>query len=352
MTIDEAALNEFVGRFASDLAATLHAATVALGDKLGLYRALADGGPQTPGELAERTGHPERYLREWLSAQAASSYCHYDPATGRFHLDEVQAACLADDSAPTFLAGGMLVATSIAKDEERITEAFRTGSGVPWGDHHRDLFDGTLRFFRPGYVANLVDSWLPALDGVVDRLQAGARVADIGCGYGASTIIMAEAYPASTFAGFDPHGPSIEAARKAAADIGVADRVHFEVASAQDFPGSGYDLACIFDALHDMGDPVGAARHIRETLSPDGTWLLVEPQAGDHLEDNLSLIGRIFYSASTFICVPNACAEDGGWALGAQASDAQLRDVMTRAGFTRFRRATQTPFNRVLEVRP
>ena len=352
MSIDETQLNEFVGRFAGDLGATMHAATVALGDKLGLYRALADGGAQTPAQLAERTGYPVRYLREWLGAQAASGYCHYDPDTGRFHLDEVQTACLADDSGPYFLAGGMLVATSLAKDEERIAEAFRTGAGVAWDDHHHDLFDGTVRFFRPGYVANLVPSWLPALDGAVAKLERGTKVADVGCGYGASTIIMAQAYPASTFVGYDSHQPSIEAARKAAARAGVNDRVTFEVATAQDFPGTGYDLACIFDALHDMGDPVAAARHIREALTPDGIWLLVEPQAGDQLEDNINPVGRIFYAASTFICVPNARAQDGAWALGAQAGEAQLRQVVTQAGFTRFRRATETPFNLVLEARP
>lgn len=352
MAIDETQLNQFVGRFAGDLGATLHAATVALGDKLGLYRALADGGAQTSAELGERTGYPERYLREWLGAQAASGYCHYDPDTGRFHLDDVQTACLADDSGPYFLAGGMLVATSLAKDEERITEAFRTDTGVPWDDHHHDLFDGTVRFFRPGYVANLVPNWLPALDGVVAKLEAGAKVADIGCGYGASTIIMAEAYPESTFIGYDSHKPSVEAARKAAAQAGVGDRVTFEVATAADFPGTGYDLACMFDALHDMGDPVAAARHIRDALASDGTLLLVEPNAGDQVADNLNPVGRIFYAASTFICVPNARSQDGGWILGAQAGEAQLGEVATQAGFTRFRRATETPFNLVLEARP
>lgn len=352
MTIDEQQLTAFVEAFVADLGATMHAATVALGDELGLYKALAEGGAQTPDELAERTGYPERHLREWLSAQAASSYCHYDPETGRFHLDEVQQACLADESSPAFVAGGMRVATSLMKDEERVAEAFRAGTGLSWGDHHHDLFDGTERFFRPGYVANLVPAWLPALDGVVERLEAGARVADVGCGHGASTIIMAGAYPTSTFVGFDFHRPSIEAARKAAAAAGVADRVRFEVASAQDFPGTGYDLVCTFDALHDMGDPVAAARHIRQVLVADGTWLLVEPQAGARLEDNLHAVGRVFYSASTFICVPNALSQDGGWALGAQASEPQLRDVVTQAGFRRLERATETPFNRVIAVRP
>ncbi len=352
MAIDQAKLEEFVGRFAADLGATLHAATVVLGDKLGLYRALAAGGPQTPTEVAERAGCEERYVREWLNAQAASGYCQYDPATRRYHLDEVQAACLADDNSPTFLAGGMLVASSVHKDEERVREAFESGAGVGWHEHHHDLFHGTDRFFRPGYVANLVTSWIPALDGVDAKLRAGARVADLGCGYGSSTILMAQEYRASIFAGSDYHAASIEAARKAAAEACVADRVSFEVASAQDFGGGGYDLVCIFDALHDMGDPLGAARHISERLAPDGTWLLVEPNAGDGVEDNLNPVGRIFYSASTFLCVPNARSQDGGWALGAQAGEAALRAVATEAGFTRFRRAAETPFNIVLEARP
>lgn len=350
-TLDQSELDEFVGRFASDLGATLHAATVVLGDKLGLYRALAAGGPQTAADLAERTGRAERYLREWLNAQAASGYCHYDPDTDRYHLDDVQTACLADDTSPTFLAGGMLVASSLHKDEDHIRQAFETGDGVAWHEHHHDLFHGTDRFFRPGYVANLVANWIPALDGVEDKLRSGARVADLGCGYGSSTILMAEAYPASTFVGSDYHAPSIDAARKAAAEAGVSDRVSFEVATAQDFSGDSYDLVCIFDALHDMGDPLGAARHIRETLTPDGTWLLVEPNAGDGVQDNLNLVGRIFYAASTFICVPNARSQNGGWALGAQAGETKLRELVTEAGFSRFRRAADTPFNIVLEAR-
>lgn len=345
-------LEAFVGRFATDLGAVLHAATVVVGDKLGLYRALADHGPATPAELAKATGCDERYLREWLSAQAASDYAKYDPATGRFHLDPAQATCLADPAHPAFVVGGMSVATSVHKDEEMVRSAFTTGHGVGWHEHHNDLFTGTERFFRPGYVANLVSSWIPALDGVEAKLQAGASVADVGCGHGASSLLLAEAYPNSTIVGFDYHEPSIDVARKRAAEAGLSDRVRFEVASASDFPGTGYDLVCIFDALHDMGDPVAAATHIRSALGEDGTWLLVEPSAGDQLEDNLHLVGRIFYSASTMICTPASRSQVGAACLGAQAGDARLREVAEAAGFSRFRRAAETPFNAVLEVRP
>lgn len=352
MTIDQADLDAFVGRFVGDLAAVAHAATVVVGDKLGLYEALADHGPVTPAELAAATGCDERYLREWLSAQAASEYAHYDPATGRFHLDEVQAACLADSTHPGFLAGGMTVVSSMHKDEEAVRSAFTTGQGLGWHEHHHDLFVGTERFFRPGYVANLVTEWIPALDGVDAKLEAGGTVADVGCGHGVSTLLLAEAYPNSTVIGFDYHPASIDVARKRAADAGLGDRVRFEVAAADEFPGTGYDLVCIFDALHDMGDPTAAARHIRSALADDGTWLLVEPSAGDRVEDNLHLVGRIFYSASTMICTPASKAQPGAACLGAQAGDARLREVTAAGGFTRFRRATETPFNAVLEVRP
>jgi SAM-dependent methyltransferase len=352
MTIDQADLDAFVGRFVGDLAAVAHAATVVVGDKLGLYEALADHGPATPAELAAATGCDERYLREWLSAQAASEYAHYDPATGRFHLDEVQTACLADASHPGFLAGGMTVVSSMHKDEESVRSAFTTGHGLGWHEHHHDLFVGTERFFRPGYVANLVTEWIPALDGVAAKLEAGATVADVGCGHGVSTLLLAEAYPNSTVVGFDYHPASIDVARKRAAEAGLGDRVRFEVAAADAFPGAGYDLVCIFDALHDMGDPTAAARHIRSALADDGTWLLVEPSAGDRLEDNLHLVGRIFYSASTMICTPASKAQPGAACLGAQAGDARLQEVVAAGGFTRFRRATETPFNAVLEVRP
>jgi len=348
----EAEIAAFVGRFATDLGAVLHAATVVVGDKLGLYRALADHGPATPAELADATGCDERYLREWLSAQAASEYATYDPSTGRFHLEPAQAACLADPAHPAFVVGGMTLASSVHKDEEAVRSAFTTGRGVGWHEHHHDLFAGTERFFRPGYVANLASAWIPALEGVEAKLQAGARVADVGCGHGASTILLAEAYPNSTIVGFDYHEGSIDVARKRAAEAGLSDRVTFEVASGSDFPGSDYDLVCIFDALHDMGDPVAASAHIRSALAADGTWLLVEPSAGDRLEDNLHLVGRVFYSASTMICTPASRSQAGAACLGAQAGDARLREIVEAGGFTRFRRAAETPFNAVLEVRP
>jgi SAM-dependent methyltransferase len=347
-------LDAFVGRFATDLGAVLHGATVAIGDKLGLYRALAERGPSTAAELAAATGCDERYLQEWLSAQAAAEYACYDAATGRFHLDAAQAACLADDSLPTFMAGGMAVASSLHRDQDAVAEAFRTGDGVGWHQHHHDLFLGTERFFRPGYAANLTTSWIPAVDGLEGRLRAGATVADVGCGHGASTILLAEAYPASTFVGFDYHPASIDTARKRAAEAGVADRVRFEVASAADFTGGPYDLVCIFDALHDMGDPGAAATHIREQLAEQGTFLLVEPNAGDRLEDNLHLVGKIFYSASTFICTPASRHQGGEHAacLGAQAGEARLADVLRDAGFSASRRAAEPPFNLVLAATP
>jgi SAM-dependent methyltransferase len=349
--VDETQLQDFVGRFITDLGAAHHAATVVVGDRLGLYRALAEAGPATPAEVARAAGCDERYTREWLNAQAASGYCEYDAGTGRYHLTPAQQACLADDSAPTFLAAGVYLAASLFKDEERIAEAFRSGAGFGWGEHHHDLFFGVERFFRPGYAANLTTSWIPALDGVEARLEQGTAIADVGCGHGASTILLAQTYPACTVVGYDSHAPSIDAARRAAKEAGVDDRVRFDVASAQDFPGDGYGLVCIFDALHDMGDPVGAANHIRETLAGDGTWLLVEPAAGESVAENLNPIGRLFYSASTLICTPAARSQAGGYALGAQATEAQLRNVVERAGFTRFRRVLDTPVNRIIEIR-
>jgi SAM-dependent methyltransferase len=352
MTINEDKLNQFIGRFATDFAAALHAATVVVGDKLGLYRALAAVGPATPAELGDRAGVDERYTVEWLNAQFVSGYCEYDPDTGKYHLTEEQAACLADEASPALLVGAMTIAASVFKDEDRIRDAFRTGAGVGWHEHHQDLYEGTERLFKPGYVANLVNQWIPALDGVEAKLQRGAAVADLGCGYGASTILLAQAYPNSLVVGFDYHEASVDVARKRAADAGVADRVRFEVASASDYPGTGYDLVCIFDALHDMGDPVGAARHIRRSLAEDGTLLVVEPMAGERLEDNVSPVGRIFYSASTFICTPSSKAQEVGLALGAQVPDSRWRELLAEAGLTRFRRAAETPFNRVFEARP
>ncbi|PXY20775.1 class I SAM-dependent methyltransferase [Prauserella muralis] len=352
MSIDQAKLDEFVGRFAGDLGAVLHAATVLVGDKLGLYRAMADSRPVTAAELAERTGCDERYLREWLSAQAASGYAEYDADTGTFRLTEEQAFALSRENNPVFAPGGLQIAASTIKDVDRLAEAIRTGTGMEWGAHDPDLFAGTDRFFKPNYIANLLDSWLPALDGVVAKLESGAHVADVGCGYGSSSILLAQAYSRTRVAGSDYHAPSIEAARKAAADAGVAERCTFEVASAKDYSGRGYDLVTFFDCLHDMGDPVGAAAHVLTTLDGDGTWMIVEPNAGDRLEDNLNPVGRIFYSASTLICVPASRSQEVGLALGAQAGEARIREVVERAGFTRFRRAAETPFNLVYEARP
>jgi SAM-dependent methyltransferase len=351
MAIDETRLGEFINQFAGDFGAALHASTVVIGDKLGLYRTLADEGPLDADGLAAAAGYDPRLVQEWLNAQFAAGYCGFSAETGTYWLSPEQAAVLADPASPAFLVGAMTIAASTAKDEERIREAFVTGAGLGWHEHHHDLFHGTERLFKPGYVANLTSSWIPALDGVDARLRAGGSVADLGCGHGASTVLLAQTYPEARVTGFDYHPASIDIARKRAAEAGVADRITFEVASAQDFPGSDYDLICIFDALHDMGDPLAAARHIRECLAPDGTWLLVEPMAGETLADNANPVGRIFYAASTFICTPAAQAQPGGYALGAQVPEAVLCDLVTTAGFGRFRRATETPFNRVFEVR-
>lgn len=350
--LDTEKLNQFVMKFVGDLGATLHAATVIVGEKLGLYKALAEGGPLTSDELANRTGTTERYVREWLAAQAASGYVDYDEATGKYTLQPEQAFTLADESSPAYLPGAFRIAASLFRDEPKITEAIRDGHGVGWHEHDHDLFIGTEKFFRPNYVANLTTSWLPALDAVVEKLEAGAKVADAGCGHGASTIIMAKAYPNSTFIGYDYHKESIDEARKAAEREGVSDRVTFEVASAKEYPGRDFDLVAFFDCLHDMGDPRSASAHVLQSLKPDGTWLIVEPYANQDVKDNLNPVGRIFYSASTMICVPSSLAQEVGAALGAQAGEARLREVVTGGGFTRFRRATETPFNLVLEARP
>jgi SAM-dependent methyltransferase len=350
--IDETKLQAFMGQFVQDLGAALSVATVRIGDKLGLYKAMADGSPVTPAVLAERTGTDERYVREWLSSQAASGYVTYDPASEQFALPPEQALALAQDNSPVFIPGAFQLVAALIKDEPRISEAFRSGDGVGWHEHDHDLFCGTERFFRPGYIANLVSSWIPALDGVDEKLLSGARVADVGCGHGASTLILAAAYPRSEIVGFDYHPESIERARAAAEQAGVADRVSFEIATAKEYPGSGYDLVAMFDCLHDMGDPVGATRHVLNSLAEDGTWLIVEPFANDRLEDNLNPVGRVFYSASTMVCTPASRDQEVGLALGAQAGEARLRAVVTEGGFTRFRRATDTPFNLVLEARP
>jgi SAM-dependent methyltransferase len=351
MAINEAKLNEFMGRFVGDLGAVMHAATVVVGDQLGLYKRLAEG-PSDVESLARRSETDPRYLREWLSAQAASGYIEYDAASQRFSMSEEQAFALAQEGSPAFIPGAFQIAVAQFKAIPKMMQAMRTGLGLGWHEHDASLFHGTERFFRPGYAANLVSAWIPALEGVEAKLKAGALVADVGCGHGASTLIMAQAYPASSFIGFDYHGPSIEHARRAAQAAGVAERVRFEVARAQDFPGHDYDLVAVFDCLHDMGDPAGAAGHVRASLKPDGCWLIVEPFANDRLEDNLNPVGRVFYSASTFICTPASRSQEVGACLGAQAGEARLREVVMAGGFQHFRRAAQTPFNLVLEARP
>ncbi len=341
---------EFLGRVTSDMGATGSAGLVVIGNRLGLYRALAQG-PATPERFAERTGCHERYLREWLRNQAAGGYVSYDATTGEFFLSEEQAFCLADPNGPN-VSAAFLIGLGYLRAEPRLTEAFRTGEGIGWHEHHEDVFVGCDAFFRPGYVAELVPNWIPALDGVEEKLAAGGRVADLGCGLGTSSVLIAQAYPRTTVAGSDYHPESIELARKKAAEAGVADRVSFEVATAQTFGGTGYDLVTTFDALHDMGDPLGAARRVREALADDGTWLLVEPNASDVVEENFTPVGRLYYAGSTFLCVPNGLSQPGGYALGAQAGEAAIRDIATAAGFTRFRRAAESPFNVVYEIRP
>jgi 2-polyprenyl-3-methyl-5-hydroxy-6-metoxy-1,4-benzoquinol methylase len=349
--IDEAKLQEFMGRAVGDLGAGFTAALVVIGDKLGLYKAMAESGALTPAQLAERTGTVERYVREWLDNQAASGYVAYDPPSGTYRLTAEQSLAFAQEGSPVFLPGAFHIIAAAFAAEPRISEKFRTGGGLEWGEHHACLFEGTERFFRPGYAANLVSSWLPSLGaGTVEKLRKGASVADIGCGLGASTILMAQAFPNSRFIGFDFHEGSITKARSRAKAAGVEDRVRFEVARSTDFPGSRYDLIAHFDSLHDMADPLGAARRVREALAPDGTWMIVEPFANDRAEDNHNPIGRIFYGASTVLCVPNSLAQKGA-AMGAQAGEARLRTVVETAGFGSFRRATQTPFNLVFEAK-
>lgn len=351
MAVDQGKLNEFLGRFVGDLGATMAAGNIVVGHRLGLYQALA-AGPATPEELAARTETDPRYVTEWLRGQAAGGYVTYQPESGSYALSEEQAFALSDPTGPVYVPGAFVLALGTLRAESQITESFRTGAGMGWHEHHDDVFLGCELFFRPGYLANLVPSWIPALNGVQAKLRAGARVADVGCGLGASTVLLAEAYPGSTFAGSDYHEGSIELARKRAADAGVANRTSFEVASAQTFSGTGYDLVATFDCLHDMGDPLGAARHVLEALDADGTWLIVEPFASDAVADNLNPVGRVYYSASSFLCVPNALSQPGGYALGAQAGEPAIRQVALDAGFTRFRRAAETPFNLVFEARP
>ncbi|HEX8502280.1 MAG TPA: class I SAM-dependent methyltransferase [Pyrinomonadaceae bacterium] len=348
--IDQQKLEAFLGKVVTDFGAALSSSLVYVGQRLGLYKALAAGGAATPAELATRTGTQERYVREWLINQASGGYVEYDPAGGRFSLSPEQAAALADEESPAFVGGGFYLVKALAAAAPRIAEAFQKGGGILWGDHDPDLFVGVERFFRPGYRTHLVNDWIPALTGIEEKLRAGGTAADVGCGHGASTIIMAQAYPASRFHGFDNHAPSIEHARRAAREAGVADRTTFEAASADAIPEGPYDLVCFFDCLHDMGDPAGAARRAAEVLAEGGSALIVEPMAGNSVEENLNIIGRTFSAASTLCCTANSLAL-GGPALGAVATDDALREVVTGAGFKEFRRATETPFNRVFEAR-
>jgi hypothetical protein len=351
MAVDMDKLNTFIGQFVGDLGATVHAGMVVIGEKLGLYKALA-AHPMTSGELAAKTATDERYVREWLASQAAGGYVTYDEKTNKFSLSEEQAFALVNEESPAYLPGAFQLALGSLAAVPRIADAFRSGSGMGWNEHDEDVFHGCEKFFRPGYAANLVDAWIPALHDVKQKLEAGARVADVGCGKGASTILMAKAFPKSRFFGFDYHDKSIEAARESAQRAEVADRVTFEVAKAKGYPGKDYDLVTFFDCLHDMGDPAGAAAHVRGSLSKDGTWMIVEPFANDELKDNLNPVGRVYYGFSTLLCTPCSRSQEVGLCLGAQSGEARIRTVVTSAGFNRFRRATETPFNIVYEARP
>lgn len=352
MAVNQEKLNELLGKAVVDIGAVVHAALVLIGEKHGLYKTLAKEGPMTPAELAKRTETAERYVTEWLASQAAGGYITYDESAGKFSLSEEQAFALAQEDSPVYLPGAFQVGLAAAKARTKMEDAFRSGAGLGWHEHDPELFHGTERFFRPGYAANLISSWIPALDGVQKKLEEGASAADVGCGHGSSTILMAKAFPKSKFVGFDYHPASIEIARNRAKDAGVQDRVKFEIAAAKDYPGQDYDFVTFFDCLHDMGDPIGAAAHVRKTLRQDGTMMLVEPFAHDNLAQNLNPIGRLYYCGSTLICTPASRAQEVGMALGAQAGEKRLRDVFTKAGFSHFRRATETPFNLIFEAKP
>ena len=352
MSVDMDRLNSFLGQFVGDLGATVHSGMVVIGEKLGLYKTLAAEGPLTSEQLAERTQTDERYIREWLASQAAGGYVTYNDATRQFSLTDEQKFTLADESSPAYLPGAFQLALGSLAAVPRITESFRTGAGMGWHEHDDAVFHGCEKFFRPGYAANLVSSWIPSLKDVKAKLESGARVADVGCGKGASTILLAKAYPKAKFHGFDYHDKSVEAARESSRREGVAERVTFEVSKAKEYPGKDYDFVAVFDCLHDMGDPVGAAAHVRQSLANDGTWMIVEPFANDQLKDNLNPVGRVYYSFSTLLCTPCSRSQEVGLCLGAQAGETRIRDVVTSAGFSRFRRATETPFNIVYEARP
>ena len=353
MSLNEDKLNALLGKFVGDLGATMHAGSIVIGEKLGLYKAMATPDERiTAGELAKKTNTNERYVREWLNANAASGYVEYDADKDAYFMTPEQSFVITNEENAAYLPGAFILATSALRAVPTLVDRFKTGDGFGWHEHHEDLFRGTELFFRPGYIANLVSAWIPALDDVEDKLNTGAKVADVGCGLGASTILMAKAFPNSEFIGFDYHDKSIESARKKADEAGVGDRVRFEVAASKAFPGDGYDLVTFFDCLHDMGDPVGAAAHVRKALKEDGTWMIVEPFANDSTADNHNPVGRVYYSASTLICTPASRSQEVGLGLGAQAGEARLNGVVKEGGFTRFRRATETPFNLVLEARP
>ena len=349
--LDMNKLNQFVGRFVTDLGAAVHTGMVVIGEKLGLYKALA-GGPMSSAELAAKTGTDERYLREWLASQAAGGYIEYDEKTNTFSMNPEQVFTLANEDSPANLPGAFELALGSLAAVPRIADSFRTGAGMGWHEHEDGVYHGCEKFFRPGYAANLVSSWIPALEGVKEKLEAGAKVADVGCGKGASTVLMAKAFPRSHFFGFDYHDKSIDAANDSAKREGLDDRVKFDVSKAKNFPGMDYDFVAVFDCLHDMGDPVGAAAHVRDSLAEDGTWMIVEPYANDELKDNLNPVGRVYYSFSTLLCTPCSRSQEVGLCLGAQADESRIREVVSKAGFTRFRRATETPFNIVYEARP
>jgi ubiquinone/menaquinone biosynthesis C-methylase UbiE len=351
MAVDMDKLNVFVGKFVGDLGAAVHAGMVVIGEKLGLYKALA-GGPLTSAELATKTRTDERYLREWLCSQAAGGYVTYNEKTRKFSLSEEQAFTLANEDSPAYIPGAFQLALGSLAAVPRIAESFRSGAGMGWHEHDDAVFHGCEKFFRPSYAANLVSSWIPSLQGVKAKLEVGARVADVGCGKGASTVLMAKAFPKSQFFGFDYHEKSIENARAIAASVGLSDRIAFEVTKAKEFPGKDYALVTVFDCLHDMGDPVGAASHVRRSLSKDGTWMIVEPFANDELKDNLNPVGRVYYSFSTLLCTPCSRSQEVALCLGAQSGEKRIREVVTAAAFSRFRRAAETPFNVVYEARP
>ena len=352
MVLDEAKLHEFIEKAVSEWGAAMGALLIFVGDRLGLFKAMSGAGALKPEELASKTGTNPRMIKEWLAAQAAGGVVRYDAATGRYTFPEEQAFALSDENSPAYIAGGYQILAGLFKDEEKILNAFRTGKGLGWGDHHHYLFQGTERFFKPNYVANLTTSWIPALEGVEAKLKrGGAKIADVGCGHGASTFVMAKAYPNSKIVGYDYHKPSIEWARKQA-EIDGLKNITFEVAGSTDYPGDDYDMVAFFDCYHDMGNPSGAAKHVLQSLKKkNGTWMLVEPFANDKVEDNLNPLGRVFYSASTMVCVPASLNENGP-ALGAQAGEARTKEIVMSAGFSSFRRATQTPFNLVYEARP